>query len=108
MTRPLLGNAIGWILSKTVYRPTARILNGMYLVDGLIPGWAIGQTWGDYIFIATTTASAWKIYDHEKIHVAQWHRYGYFGFGFAVRYIWGLIVYGYENHPLEKEARGDY
>lgn len=40
---------------------------------------------------------------HEMIHVIQVARYGFFGF--YARYFWWLWKYGYENHPMEKEAR---
>lgn len=49
-----------------------------------------------------------RLYDvalraHEAIHLEQIARYG--ALGFAARYAWGLLRYGYERHPLEIEAR---
>jgi hypothetical protein len=40
---------------------------------------------------------------HEEVHLEQIRRYG--GVGFTVRYLWWLFLHGYENHPLEIEAR---
>lgn len=40
---------------------------------------------------------------HELKHVEQYKRYGYFGF--LVKYVWLSIRDGYENNPLEVEAR---
>ena len=40
---------------------------------------------------------------HESIHLEQIGRYG--PWGFAARYLWGLIRHGYERHPMEIEAR---
>jgi hypothetical protein len=40
---------------------------------------------------------------HEEVHLAQIDRHG--PWGFAMRYLWGLVRYGYERHPMEIEAR---
>ena len=40
---------------------------------------------------------------HERVHARQWRRYGFVGF--IVRYVWFVVRYGYERHPLEVEAR---
>jgi hypothetical protein len=40
---------------------------------------------------------------HEEVHLAQIDRYG--AWGFSARYLWWLFLHGYENHPLEIEAR---
>jgi hypothetical protein len=40
---------------------------------------------------------------HEEAHLAQIDRHG--PWGFAARYLWWLFLHGYENHPLEIEAR---
>ena len=44
-----------------------------------------------------------KVIKHELEHVRQWWRYGVVGFPFV--YGWWLLHYGYEQHPLEIEAR---
>jgi hypothetical protein len=103
MSKPLLGNCIGWLLSKTVYR-LRKMVWGIYQTDRLIPSWAIGQTWGDYIFIRTGYITNGTIL-HESVHVEQWKRCGYFGFGFAIGYLWELIRHGYEGNRFEVEAR---
>jgi hypothetical protein len=110
MTEPYLGNLVGWILSKTVYRPDRRYTSyrECWWTVRLIPKWAVGQTWGDYVFIKSSVEFGDIIGDilmHERIHVEQWRRYGWFGFGFAIRYLYELIVRGYEGNRLEIEAR---
>lgn len=40
---------------------------------------------------------------HEEKHKEQWKKYGYIGF--SIRWIYQLLKYGYENAPLEIEAR---
>jgi hypothetical protein len=40
---------------------------------------------------------------HEKVHLKQWTRYLLVGFPFV--YFYQMIVWGYQNMPLEKEAR---
>ena len=40
---------------------------------------------------------------HEQAHWAQWQRMGTIRF-YAV-YLWGLVRYGYRDHPMEIEAR---
>lgn len=40
---------------------------------------------------------------HELVHVDQWHTMGTIKFIFV--YLFYLIKYGYNKHPLEQEAR---
>ena len=40
---------------------------------------------------------------HERAHWKQWQRMGTIRF-YAV-YLWGLVRYGYRDHPMEIEAR---
>ena len=40
---------------------------------------------------------------HEQAHWKQWQRMGTIRF-YAV-YLWGLVRYGYRDHPMEIEAR---
>ena len=40
---------------------------------------------------------------HEAAHVLQYQRYGYWPF--LLRYAWFSLRYGYQNNPLEAEAR---
>jgi hypothetical protein len=40
---------------------------------------------------------------HEAVHLEQVQRHG--PLGFPARYLWGLVRHGYENHPMEIEAR---
>lgn len=44
-----------------------------------------------------------RLIEHEKVHAAQYERYGVLGF-FA-RYLYFNIKYGYKKNPLEVEAR---
>ena len=39
---------------------------------------------------------------HERAHVEQWRRYGFFGF--LLRYVWYHFKYGYADNPFEIEA----
>jgi hypothetical protein len=43
---------------------------------------------------------------HEEVHLAQAKRYG--TIGFYTRYLWLAIRHGYRNHPMEREARGEF
>ena len=40
---------------------------------------------------------------HESAHWDQYQRYGLLGF--YCRYLWYMLRYGYEKHPMEIEAR---
>lgn len=40
---------------------------------------------------------------HEQVHWAQWRRMG--TLRFYVTYLWQLWLYGYDDHPMEHEAR---
>ena len=44
-----------------------------------------------------------RLIRHEQAHWRQWQRMGTIRFYAA--YLWGLVRYGYQNHPLELEAR---
>jgi len=44
-----------------------------------------------------------RLLAHEGCHTAQYLRCGFFGFLF--RYLWYSIKYGYNDNPLEVEAR---
>jgi len=44
-----------------------------------------------------------RLLAHEECHIAQYVKYGFLGFLF--RYLWYSIKYGYNNNPLEVEAR---
>ena len=65
-------------------------------------------TVGRHIFIKSpesllTVPQHKKILDHEKCHVDQYARYGFWRFIF--KYTVNRIRYGYEDNPLEKECR---
>lgn len=40
---------------------------------------------------------------HEQVHWVQWQRMG--TLRFYVTYLWQLWLHGYDNHPMEHEAR---
>ena len=44
-----------------------------------------------------------RLVRHEQAHWRQWQRMG--TIRFYASYLWGLVRYGYQNHPLELEAR---
>jgi len=53
--------------------------------------------------IPQQSPTGWRILAHEQEHQEQMRRYRYIGF--AVLYTYQFIRYGYQNMPLEKEAR---
>lgn len=55
------------------------------------------------IFLLRERFNDVRLRRHELAHAAQVLRYGIPGF--YVRYLWLLARHGYENHPLEIEAR---
>ena len=44
-----------------------------------------------------------RLIRHEQAHWRQWQRMGTIRFYAA--YLWGLVRYGYRDHPMEIEAR---
>lgn len=40
---------------------------------------------------------------HELVHILQFRRLGFLRF--ILLYAWWSLIYGYENNPLEREAR---
>ena len=44
-----------------------------------------------------------RLAKHENAHWEQYKRMGFFGF--YATYLWFMLVYGYEKHPMEIEAR---
>lgn len=44
-----------------------------------------------------------RLIRHEQAHWRQWQRMG--TIRFYASYLWGLVRHGYQNHPLELEAR---
>ena len=44
-----------------------------------------------------------RLIQHEQAHWRQWQRLGTIRFYAA--YLWGLVRYGYRDHPMEIEAR---
>ena len=55
------------------------------------------------IFIRAECLADERLCRHEMAHWRQWQRMGTLRF-YAV-YLWGLMRYGYRNHPMEIEAR---
>ena len=45
-----------------------------------------------------------KLVRHEQAHWAQYVRMG--AVKFYAKYLWLLVRHGYQNHPMEIEARG--
>ena len=81
-------------------------------VPFLVPTWAAAQTWGGTVLLSSrrlrdaSPVQLEAVVAHELVHVDQWRRYG--TLGFALRYLWGLVVHGYARHPLELEAGRDW
>jgi hypothetical protein len=72
-------------------------------VPWLIPAWAQAQVWGNFILIRRGVTVTEKLLAHELAHVRQWQTRGLVPF--LWHYLTGLIRYGYQDHPLELEAR---
>lgn len=57
--------------------------------------------WGIYILPQHLASD--RLIRHEQCHWAQYQRMG--AVRFYAKYIWLLLRHGYQNHPMEKEAR---
>lgn len=64
---------------------------------------AITLPWGIYVLRERMRDEA--LIAHERVHEAQMHRMGVGRF--YVAYLWLWLRYGYREHPMEREARGE-
>lgn len=55
------------------------------------------------IYILAEHLGSQRLLRHEQAHWAQYQRLGWWRFVWA--YLTGLIRHGYQNHPMEIEAR---
>ena len=76
-------NLIGWVLRRTGFHGVA-----------LAP-------WGIYILPAAMHSQ--RLIRHEQAHWRQWQRMG--TVRYYATYLWQIVRYGYENAPMEIEAR---
>ena len=74
---------IGWVLRRTGFHGVA-----------LAP-------WGIYILPAAMHSQ--RLIRHEQAHWRQWQRMG--TVRYYATYLWQIVRYGYENAPMEVEAR---
>lgn len=74
---------IGWVLRRTGFHGVA-----------LAP-------WGIYILPAAMHSQ--RLIRHEQAHWRQWLRMG--TVRYYATYLWQIVRYGYENAPMEVEAR---
>ena len=74
---------IGWVLRRTGFHGVA-----------LAP-------WGIYIRLAAMHSQ--RLIRHEQAHWRQWLRMG--TVRYYATYLWQIVRYGYENAPMEVEAR---
>jgi len=74
---------IGWVLRRTGFHGVA-----------LAP-------WGIYILPAAIHSQ--RLIRHEQAHWRQWQRMG--TVRYYATYLWQIVRYGYENAPMEVEAR---
>ena len=104
---PFLGTFIGWSLSFFFGRISKEKEEKItyIMVRRLIPGWAVGQTWGNIILIRQRCDGQY-LRKHELVHVEQWKRLGWGGLGFIVAYLFETIKHGYDNNKYENEANG--
>lgn len=63
---------------------------------------AITMPWRTIYFINDPHEDM-QLLRHEEVHIEQISRMG--PVTFTLTYLWYLLRYGYENHPLEIEAR---
>jgi hypothetical protein len=56
------------------------------------------------IYILAERLDEEELVRHEKVHWSQYERMGLLTF--YLSYLFGLIRYGYKNHPMELEANG--
>lgn len=126
-SKPLVANLIAQIVIRLTKLPfggmckTAGVvfLGKIFLVRRFpIMATIQAQTWGDHIFLRQDIGSGSPlgliVVRHELKHVEQFHRYGFWGLGFLLRYwlqfLWytrGMpfrIPWAIQNMPLEKEA----
>jgi hypothetical protein len=82
---------------------TANRTVRLIAVPWLIPAWARAQVWWNLILINQGVVVEEELLAHELVHVTQWQTLGMVPFLF--HYLKDLIRYGYERHPLEREAR---
>jgi hypothetical protein len=57
--------------------------------------------WG--IYVRPERMNDVALLQHEQVHWAQWQRMG--TLRFYTTYLWQLWLHGYDNHPMEHEAR---
>lgn len=55
------------------------------------------------IFILAERINEAPLIRHEQVHWDQWQRMG--TLRFYATYLWQLWLHGYDNHPMEHEAR---
>ena len=78
------------------------------VVNRLIPSWAVAQAWGRNILILEPYLDHDLLIEHEKVHIAQWKRYGVlFPFYYLVSSIraWWQGGDPYKDNIYEVEAR---
>jgi hypothetical protein len=68
----------------------------------LLPRRFIAITLGSSVYTPLAKLSP-ETLRHERVHVEQWRRHGFFRF--SVLYLWYHFRYGYERNPFEVEAR---
>lgn len=112
----ILGNFIGWILYffygakySFKYRYQGHTAH-IHVVKRMMPSWAIGQTWGEYVFVRPARRTDYTLLKHEVIHVKQWSEHGFL---FLPKYVIGYFqswrIHGrkqaYRFNRFEVEAR---
>ena len=64
--------------------------------------WAITMPWG-VVYVVPEHLDNKELLAHEQIHLNQLTKMG--PWKYTLAYLWYLIIHGYENHPMEIEAR---
>lgn len=84
--------------SKLRVKPLPRLMDGYRAIT--LPPFGI---WIDSEQVPIEGDEFCGVLKHESVHWEQWRRYG--TLGYYVRYLVGWLRHGYENHPMEIEAR---
>lgn len=82
-------------LSRPATGPVLRFLNAVRRDAVTLPPFGI--------FVRPERMSDEALLRHEQVHWAQWQRMG--TLRFYISYLWLLMRHGYDNHPMEIEAR---
>ena len=109
-----LGRFIAYFLKffygASLYRELSQNRAKLYFAKRIFPPFAVGQTWGDIIFIKKEYSSDQDLINHEYAHVLQWQQYSIFFLpAYVLASVYAFFRYGprnyYSMNKFEIEAR---